>query len=449
MTDNRINKPSINHNPAIPSNANSSNANPSNTNPQESTSNSFVGPDLIDGVSSVFEGEEQKGINNNNQYNQQGQSQQGYNQQNYNQQGYNQTPPNYQGGYQSTTGGYAQAPYYPYQKKSGTWWKVLLIVGGILLAIIFIGYQISSFFNSLFYISEDDMEIDLPVSEYIARIAVEGEITASDDSYLSEGTSYNHQFTLESIDEIIDDENNVALLLFVDTPGGGVYESDQLYNKIKEYQEETERPVYVAMGSMAASGGYYISAPADKILADRNTWTGSIGVTMGTVYDITGFLKKNGIKAENLTSGDNKAMGSMVEPMTDEQRKIFQSLIDDAYNQFVGLIAEGRDMELDKVKKLGDGRIYTANQAKENGLIDDIATEEEAIEMLQKDHDLDDAEVFPIEYYSEDYWADDLFYSLIKPTLDRLKSIGKGDLETALELSDDSKNVPLKYLYEK
>lgn len=109
------------------------------------------------------------------------------------------------------------------------------------------------------------------------------------------------------------------MILFVNSPGGGVYESDELYLKIKEYQEQTECPVYAVMGSMAASGGYYISAPADKIVANRNTWTGSIGVTIGTLYDISGLLEQYGVKTETITAGRNKAMGSSVEPMTEEQ----------------------------------------------------------------------------------------------------------------------------------
>ena len=163
--------------------------------------------------------------------------------------------------------------------------------------------------------------------------------------------------------------------------------------KIKEYQEKTERPVYASMQSMAASGGYYISAPCDKIIANRNCWTGSIGVTLGTMYDISELLDNLGIKTNTITSGANKAMGSNVEPMTSEQRAIFQSMVDEAYEQFVGIVAEGRDMKISKVKKLADGRIYTAKQALDNGLIDQIGTFEEAAADMKKTYALGDCAV--------------------------------------------------------
>ena len=192
---------------------------------------------------------------------------------------------------------------------------------------------------------------------------------------------------------MIADDENKGMILYVDTPGGSVFASDELYFKIKEYQEKTERPVYASMQSMAASGGYYISAPCDKIIANRNCWTGSIGVTLGTMYDISELLDNLGIKTNTITSGANKAMGSNVEPMTSEQRAIFQSMVDEAYEQFVGIVAEGRDMKISKVKKLADGRIYTAKQALDNGLIDQIGTFEEAAADMKKTYALGDCAV--------------------------------------------------------
>lgn len=418
----------------------------SSTNTNEVPSQKFVGPAWDDKAPAVLKG---KTDTTQQEATEQENTQQFDSQPNY-QGGYQGPPPNYQAGYQAPPPGYAATgAYYPYQKKSGTWWKVLLIIAGVLLIIGVIIYQINSFFSSLFYVG-DEPDYDIPDTKYIAELSVEGEITsASDDSYFSDGTTYNHQFTLDVLDEITNDDNNVGLLLFVDTPGGGVYETDQLYLKIKKYQEKTERPVYVAMGNMAASGGYYISAPADKIYADRNTWTGSLGVIMSTQYDITEFLNKLGIKAETLTAGKNKAMGSITEPMTDEQREIFQSLIDDSYNQFVGIIAEGRGMDIETVKTLADGRIYTANQAVANGLIDGIATKEEAAAMLQKDYKLENYEITPIEYtYDDSAWMTEFIKSAVKPALNQLKSIGKSDLDTVLELTEESSNVPLKYMYE-
>ena len=204
---------------------------------------------------------------------------------------------------------------------------------------------------------------------------------------------YNHQYVLNAIDAMIADSENKGMILYVDTPGGSVYASDELYLKIKEYQDTTKRPVYSSMQSMAASGGYYISAPCDKIIANRNCWTGSIGVTMGTFVDISGLLSDLGIKTQTITSGANKAMGSTTEPMTDEQRAIFQSLIDEAYEQFVSIVADGRNMSEEEVRVIADGRIYSAAQALENGLIDAVGTFEEAVGDMISEYKLGDISV--------------------------------------------------------
>lgn len=211
-------------------------------------------------------------------------------------------------------------------------------------------------------------------------------ITDTIDEYGS--GAYNHQYILNAIDAMINDSENKGMILYVDTPGGSVYASDELYLKIKEYQDATKRPVYSSMQSMAASGGYYISAPCDKIIANRNCWTGSIGVTMGTFVDISDLLSDLGIKTQTITSGANKAMGSTTEPMTDEQRAIFQSLIDEAYEQFVGIVADGRNMSAEEVRVIADGRIYSAAQALENGLIDAVGTFEEAASDMISEYNL-------------------------------------------------------------
>ncbi len=211
--------------------------------------------------------------------------------------------------------------------------KVVLIFGGILLGIILVGILSKVLWSNVQHMSHSeqhfsgntDAEIS-PFQEdgYIALIPINGVITSSvDNSLLASSPSYNHQGVLGTIDELMYDEDNLGLIFFVDSPGGGVYESDELYFKILEYQEVTGRPVYSSMGSMAASGGYYISAPADKIIANRNCWTGSIGVTIGTLYDVTGLLEKYGIKAVHIDSGKNKAMGSMTQELTKEQKEIF------------------------------------------------------------------------------------------------------------------------------
>jgi protease-4 len=304
-----------------------------------------------------------------------------------------------------------------------------------------------------------------PDRDYLARISVVGEIGNASDAYSSSDQSYHHAWTLSTIDNLIGDAYNKGLLLYVNSPGGGVYESDELYLKIEEYKEKTQRPVYVYMGSMAASGGYYISAPAKTIYANRNTWTGSIGVIIGTLFDVSDFLKKYGIKATDITSGKNKGMGSNFTPMTTEQRAIYQSLVDDAYEQFVGIVADGRHMTAEQVRKIADGRIYTARQAVENGLIDKIALEKEAIALIRTELGDENMYVDDLVYKAE---SDIFNFSLMNAISLRsglLQWLGvdsgqdatgsavsrdglNGDVAAVLNLTREEDRVPIKYLYQ-
>ena len=140
------------------------------------------------------------------------------------------------------------------------------------------------------------------------------------------------------IDELMEDSNNKGILLYVDSPGGTVYESEELYQKLKEYKETTKRPIWDYMAHYAASG-------------------------------MSGLYKKLGIRYVSITSGKNKDSSKF----TDEQIAIYQDQINEAYEKFVNIVADGRDMSVEDVKKLADGRTYTAKQAKNNGLIDEIS----------------------------------------------------------------------------
>lgn len=227
------------------------------------------------------------------------------------------------------------------------------------------------------YYDEDGYDYGLPEEEFIALVEVEGEITQSgyDDYYYGYG-SYDHEWTLSYIDELIENTSNRGLLLYIDSGGGGAYESDELYLKLMKYKEETGRPVWAYMASEACSGGYYIAMASDKIYCNRNGMTGSIGVIM-TLSDYTELMKKLGISEINIKSGENKAMGAETEKLTEEQREIFQSIVDETYEQFIQVVAKGRNMTEEEVRQVGDGRIYTPKQALELNLIDEIAAYEE------------------------------------------------------------------------
>ena len=273
--------------------------------------------------------------------------------------------------------------------------------------------------------------------DHIGVLFVEGEIGSS-------GGTYDHQYALDAVGGMMDNGYNRGLMLFVNTPGGGVYESDELYLKIKEYQETTGRPVYAYFASQATSGGYYISACADKIAANRNCWTGSIGVTLGTLYDISGLLEKYGIKTETITSGSNKAMGSSTAPMTAEQRQIFQGLVNEAYEQFVSIVADGRGLDKEYVKKIADGRIYTAAQAEDIKLIDDIVnTYDDAIADMMEEYSLYDCEVYEFRYEPETSLLDGLIESIDKAA-DSIA--GNGDISALAELMEDNEEIPIQYM---
>lgn len=219
-----------------------------------------------------------------------------------------------------------------------------------------------------------DFEFLPPVNDYIAVVEVAGTIQEQSESAgifdVSEG--YQHVTTLEYIDRLIQDPNNTGMLLYVDSPGGTVYESEELYRKLLEYKEETGRPIWGYMAHYAASGGYLISMACDKIYANPNTTTGSIGVIISGL-DMTGLYEKLGIRYFSITSGDYKDSSQM----TDAQMAIYQEQVDEFYEKFVEIVSEGRDMAPEDVRILADGRTYTASQALENGLIDEISLYED------------------------------------------------------------------------
>lgn len=239
-------------------------------------------------------------------------------------------------------------------------------------------------------------EIVLPAEDFVARIDIVGTIQSSGGGGVMNSASgqYDHSLYMELVNRLMACGSNRGILLYVDSPGGTVYESDELYLKLIEYKEKTGRPIYAYFASTAASGAYYISMASDYIYANRNCTTGSIGVIM-SYYDYHELLEKVGVQEIDITTGDNKTIGSGAHETTDEQREILQSIVEEAYDQFVGIVAAGRGMKDKDVRKLADGRIFTAAQAKEKGLIDEIMGEEEAFAAVSEKFGNPD-----IEYYA-------------------------------------------------
>lgn len=327
------------------------------------------------------------------------------------------------------------------EKKKAAPYKGVILFAIIVVAILVLAVSCNNTIGKIFTSGTGAGAVsgNLPQEPYIATLYIEGSIASGNVDYFGGALGYQHQWTLDKVDEMKEDQNNKALILFVDSPGGGVYESDELYLKIKDYQEETGRPVYAYFGSMAASGGYYISAPAEKIIANRNCWTGSIGVTIGTLFDFSQLLEEYGIRTETITSGTNKAMGSNFDELTEEQKAIFQGLVDEPHERFVGIVSDERGIPLDKVREIADGRIYTASQALELGLVDEIAGFDEAVLMLQQDYDLEEVQVVDVEYLQNTLLGSLLgsFYSGSRSEL--------GHLSLLLELTEKDRELPISY----
>lgn len=169
-----------------------------------------------------------------------------------------------------------------------------------------------------------------------------------------------------------------GLLLSIDSPGGTVTASDELWHAVRSYRQKTLRPVVVHMGALCASGGYYVAAAANEVVAGPTTITGSIGVVLGGL-NFHGLLREHGVQDVTITSGANKDLLNPTAPLRDEHRAILQALVDETHGRFVEIVAEGRKLPLEDVRALADGRIYTATQAKAKGLVDAIGYREEAL----------------------------------------------------------------------
>ncbi len=245
--------------------------------------------------------------------------------------------------------------------------------------------------------------VDGNSDETIQKISIEGEIGAEMTN------TYSRASVINQIKEAKSNSNVKAILLSVNTPGGGVYETAELYNELKN----SGKDVYVSMKKQATSGGYYVSMAAKKIFANTETTTGSLGVIMSYV-SAQKFLNDHGIKQETIRSGEQKAVGGLTEDLPESTRKIYQEQNKEAYDRFVKAIAQGRSMSEDEVRKLADGRTYTGTQAVENKLIDKIGTEEDLINFIKEDKKLSNPKVIELR---PDKAAESLLSRFVKATM--------------------------------
>ena len=308
-------------------------------------------------------------------------------------------------------------PRRPFWKRIGkllVWCGTLLLIclGGLLLL------GIVGLLVSVKGISTDDEIRNVPVEKVLAGtdaspkkivvLPIEGAITENEFGFIR-----------NCIKKAYEDDRLSGLVLRVNSPGGTISGSDYYYDLLCKLKEERKVPVYVSMGGVAASGGYYISMAADKIFAERSTITGSIGV-ISMMMDASALCERVGVKSNYIVSGKNKGMGDFTRPMSDEERSIWQGLIDEAYEQFLSVVRKGRPAfapktegengageeaagaesagvaaedvpaessaetagQADPLRALADGRVYSAAEAKRLGLIDEIGFLQDAAEAM-------------------------------------------------------------------
>lgn len=234
--------------------------------------------------------------------------------------------------------------------------KVCLVISGLLILLVVLSAAVVLF------------QKNLPFKEKVAVVRIEGPIMDSKNA----------------VDEIkghIKDASIKAIILRVDSPGGAVGPSQEIYEEVKK--ATSKKKIVVSMGSIAASGGYYISAPATRIIANPGTLTGSIGVIM-EIPNLEGLMNKIGVKTEVIKSGKHKDIASVFRKMGKEERVILQGVLDDVHEQFIKAVSDGRNIPFDKVKEIADGRIFTGRQALDAGLVDKLGTLEDAVGIAAK-----------------------------------------------------------------
>lgn len=218
----------------------------------------------------------------------------------------------------------------------------------------------------------------------------------------------------EELDLAAKDDDVKALVLRINTPGGSVTTSDIISHEIENFKKKRKVPVVAELMDVAASGGYYIASSADRIIAHPTTVTGSIGVIAISV-SASGLMEKIGITNQTIKSGPMKDIGSPLKPMTEEERKVLQSVIDNMYESFLDRVAAGRPnmFTRDELRKIADGRVYTASQAKELKLVDSIGYLDDAIEWAKQAAGVKEARVVT---YAQPRAYRNNIYSMAEPS---------------------------------
>jgi protease-4 len=218
------------------------------------------------------------------------------------------------------------------------------------------------------------------------------------------GIFINSDDIVRQLKKYQNDSSVKGLILRINSPGGGVAASQEIYDQLLKFRDEG-KSIVASMGSVAASGGYYVACAADSIVANPGTITGSIGVVLS--YPVMNeLMDKVGMRMEIVKSGDVKDVGSYAREVTPEDRKMLQALIDDTHEQFIDVVAYSRDLDPDEARELSDGSVFSGRQAMELGLIDRLGTLQDAISLLGEMVDLgDDPNIIKERPIKRPFWA--------------------------------------------
>ena len=206
--------------------------------------------------------------------------------------------------------------------------------------------------------------------EKIAVVRIEGVILDSNE-------------VIEELKEYSSNDSVKAILLRIDSPGGAVAPSQEIYQEVKKIRNKGKKKIVTSMGAVTASGGYYIASASDKIVANPGSITGSIGVIL-ELANISGLMKKVGVESVVVKSGRYKDIGSMFRSMTQDERDLIQGVIDDTQDQFIEAVSQGRGIDKEKVRAIADGRVFTGRQAQKIGLVDELGNMQDAIKITAK-----------------------------------------------------------------
>lgn len=331
--------------------------------------------------------------------------------------------------------------------------RIIALVSAIAIVILGLG---TSFMTSLWASDWQDMFDEFsgamaPASQVleegdagnkIAVVNFDGVIqdTGSTGGGMFAAQGYDHPMTIQALKDIAADDTYSAVLLNVNSPGGGVFESAEIHKHLMDIKE-SGKIIYSSMGNMAASGGYYVSAPADQIFATDETITGSIGVIMQSM-NYSELAENYGISFDVYKSGKMKDMMSASREATDEEKEYIQGIVDTMFQDFVDVVADGRGMSKEQVRELADGRIYLGGEAIKNGLVDQEGYFEDALASLKE-------EVGGTPQVVEFGGVENTSFSFGVKIQNAIESItGGGEVKMVQELINNRQGIEPMYLYE-